>query len=272
LIGLPLGLILGRTENKKDATSGASRFAWLLILFGALLVIVPEFIYLRDNFGTRMNTVFKFWYQAWLLWSVVAGYGAAIALSQARGLVRVAFLGLFTVAVSFGSFYPSLAINEKITDFLQREVPTLHLDGTTHFTYLSPEEHAVVEFLSSKPLGVLIEAVGGSYTGYARIATYSGQPNLLGWPGHEGQWRGGSEEMGSRSADIQRIYETSNWEETRDLLTFYNVRYIIVAPLEMNTYAVNVGKFERNLTKIYEQGGVVIYEVPDLPIVFSEMP
>ena len=41
-------------------------FALLLIAAGLVLTLVPEFVYLRDNFGTRMNTVFKFYYQAWL--------------------------------------------------------------------------------------------------------------------------------------------------------------------------------------------------------------
>src|SRR5690606_29189514 len=43
-------------------------FALLLIGLGLFLVLVPEYVYLRDNFGTRMNMVFKFYYQAWVLW------------------------------------------------------------------------------------------------------------------------------------------------------------------------------------------------------------
>ena len=44
---------------------GTLPFALLLILTGVLLTLGPEFIYLRDNFGVRLNTTFKFYYQAW---------------------------------------------------------------------------------------------------------------------------------------------------------------------------------------------------------------
>jgi hypothetical protein len=34
-------------------------FVLLMVLLGAILTLVPEFIYLRDQFGWRMNTIFK---------------------------------------------------------------------------------------------------------------------------------------------------------------------------------------------------------------------
>ena len=52
---------------------------------GLALVYAPEFVFLRDNFGTRMNTVFKFYYQAWLLFGLAGGYTAIVALSRWRG-------------------------------------------------------------------------------------------------------------------------------------------------------------------------------------------
>ncbi|HID24560.1 MAG TPA: NAD-dependent epimerase/dehydratase family protein, partial [Planctomycetaceae bacterium] len=47
----------------------------LLVLTGALLTLAVEFVYLRDVFGTRMNTVFKFYFQTWALWGIAGAYG-----------------------------------------------------------------------------------------------------------------------------------------------------------------------------------------------------
>ena len=60
-------------------------FAVLLIAAALVLTLVPEFVYLRDKFGTRMNTVFKFYYQGWLMLSVASAYGDLQRCSGASG-------------------------------------------------------------------------------------------------------------------------------------------------------------------------------------------
>ena len=54
--------------------SPATGFTLLLIAAGAVLTLAPEFVYLRDGFGTRMNTVFKLYYQAWLFWGIASAF------------------------------------------------------------------------------------------------------------------------------------------------------------------------------------------------------
>ncbi|MBC7810965.1 MAG: hypothetical protein H7175_07465, partial [Burkholderiales bacterium] len=53
----------------------ATGFALLLMGVGLVLTLVPEFLYLRDNFGVRINTIFKFYYQTWLVFGVASAYG-----------------------------------------------------------------------------------------------------------------------------------------------------------------------------------------------------
>ena len=109
----------------------------------------------------------------------------------------------------------------------------------------------------------LLRAVAGEEQS-VDIATHSGQPNLLGWPGHERQWRGGGEEMGTRAQDIERLYTSGSWSETTQILSRYNVRYIYLGVLERTTYQVNEAKFNRYLQPVFQQGQATIYEVPEL--------
>ena len=221
-------------------------FILLLTLLGSLLVIAPEFFYLRDQFGTRMNTIFKFYYQAWILWSLAAAYGSVILLKKKRGMVII-------VLIMMSLVYPVYGVMSK-ANFAK-----LTLDSAA---YIQQDEAAAIAWLEYAPDGVILEAVGGSYTGYARISTNTGLPTVLGWPGHESQWRGGYEEIGSREDDVEAIYTSPKWDRTKPLLEKYNVRYVVVGALENSTYRVDEGKFQRYLESVFSQGGISIYRVP----------
>jgi uncharacterized membrane protein len=116
--------------------------------------------------------------------------------------------------------------------------------------------------LGTAPDGVIAEAIGGSYSAYARISTYTGLQTVLGWPGHEGQWRGGYEEQGSRQDDIKLLYSTAKWETANGILQKYNIRYVYIGTLERTTYSVQEEKFRTHLKIVFQQGLVTIYEVP----------
>ncbi|MCX6038423.1 MAG: hypothetical protein NTW99_11140, partial [Chloroflexi bacterium] len=138
------------------------------------------------------------------------------------------------------------------------------LDGGAFFEQIYPDDMAAAAWLRTAPYGVIVEAskVEASYTEYSRISTYSGLPTVLGWPMHEGQWRGTYEPQGTRQDDIRRLYETSSWEEAQAILLQYGIRYVCVGTLERNTYHLNESKFQRYLTPVFQQGQVAIYEVP----------
>ena len=265
LIGAALSY-LAATKARGESESVTERspipFVLMFILFGGLLVVAPEFVYLRDQFGSRMNTIFKFYYQAWALWSLAAAFGFVVLIKELRGLK----LGLFSAAMAavlvVGLTYPALSLPNKTDNFNAANPDRRTLDGAAYLGTYYPDDYAAIQWLTQAPLGTVVEAVGGSYTEFARVATYSGQPTVLGWPGHESQWRGGYTEMGSRSDDIQKLYETASWNEADAILKQYGIRYVYIGPLERTTYTVNEEKFTRNLAEIYHQGQVVIFEVP----------
>jgi uncharacterized membrane protein len=105
-----------------------------------------------------------------------------------------------------------------------------------------------------------VEAVGSSYSNYARISSNSGQPALLGWPGHEDQWRGGREVFAAREQDIYRLYATPNWWEADQIIQQYSIRYIVVSTLERITYPVEEEKFNRYLTPVFRSGPITVYQ------------
>jgi len=138
------------------------------------------------------------------------------------------------------------------------------LDGKRDFYLSAGDEMMAAEWLAKAPVGVMAEAIsetGGSYTTYNSISTFSGMPTVLGWVGHEAQWRGGYEEIGNRQADIRELYSTGKWERAQAIIDMYNIRYIVVGNTERNTYQMDQSKFDAHLVKVFDSQTVDIYEV-----------
>ncbi len=273
-----LAVVLAFLLDKKEHTTPASRliksekFSLLLTLAGIILMLGPEFFFLRDQFGWRINTVFKFYYQAWLLLSVVAAYGCVRLLQRLRSYGRYAWIVGLVLLLPIGLVYIDFGVLAKTNNF--KPESGLTLDGSVYYENQYPNDMAAIHWLATAPAGTVAEAVsytGGSYTDYARVATYSGQPNVLGWIGHESQWRGGGKEMGTRMADIERLYCTRDWYEAQVILDQYDVRYVFVGSLERNTYTPDQStcpnglyeaKFSENLQPAFQVGDVTVYEIP----------
>lgn len=260
-------------------------FVLLLIILGALLLIGPEFLYLRDQFGTRINTIFKFYYQAWMLWSLAASYGIAVLAQKLRAGWSIVFRVGLGLLLLVGLTYPIFGILTRTDDFrLGRALQLLNtiqtnddetsksiardelnslwtLDYFDMVQRQNPDEAAAIRWLESAPDGVVAEAIGGSYSGYARVSTLTGQPTVLGWPGHESQWRGGAEPQGSRQSDIETLYATTDWQVASQIIDRYDIRYIFVGNLERGK-PLQEEKFQRHMRLVFLQGNVAIYETP----------
>ncbi len=259
-----LAFLFPRHASMEEDTAGNLHpysFALLLISLGTLLILGPDFFYLRDNFGYRINTVFKFYYQAWILLSLAAAFTVAVLLHELRGLASIAYTGVIILVIALGLFYPVFSLPSKTDNFKAGNPSQRTLDGSTYLAGFLPEDYQAFAFMKNLEPGVVAEAVGGQYSEYARVATFTGMPAVLGWPGHESQWRD-SALQGSRQTDIQTLYTTPDWATAQEILNRYNVRYVYVGPLERMTYPVNEEKFKLFLKLIFQQGNVSIYEVP----------
>lgn len=312
----------GLTEPDNPRLPGV--FIMFMIVLGALLVLVPEFIYLRDQFSVRMNTIFKFYFQAWILWSLAASYAIVELFRHVKDnntlyavfLVIILILGAAAIVLGFdpevnarlgafgsspldyiilaipvvfviwaaiqalrrnytsalavisllavagGLVYPVLELWNKTEGF--NPTSGYSLDGKQDFYLSAPDAMAAAEWLAEAPLGVMVEAVaehGGSYTTYNLISTFSGMPSVLGWVGHEDQWRGGRAEIGTRQADIEDLYSTRSWERALSIIDMYNIRYIVVGQYERNEYQLSEDKFIENAELVFDTAITDIYEI-----------
>jgi len=245
--------------------SPENSYALLLVLFGCLLVIGPEFFYLRDQFGWRMNTIFKFYFTAWMIWGAAAAYGSAVLIRDLSLWKSRLYTAALLLVIGMGLVYTVFGFLNKTEGFSPSQGWTL--DGTAYMERQTPGEMAAIRWLAEAPPGVVAEAVGGSYSNYARVSTLSGQPTVLGWPGHESQWRGGGYEIGSRQTDIQRLYCSRDWGEAMAIIDQYGIEYIYIGPLERSTYTPQTcgtglyeAKFAQHLVPVYQQDDVTIYQ------------
>jgi uncharacterized membrane protein len=176
-------------------------------------------------------------------------------LAGRKSLRRTAAWAALLLALGAGLVFPLYAFADLAS---RPEGQALSLDGSA---YLPADARAAIAWLQTADPGVLAEAVGGSYTGYARYATFSGLPGVLGWPGHESQWRAGEYER-EREEAVRTLYASSQWPLAAEILQRYDVRYVIVGDLERNAYPVNEAKFQARLSVAFQNDSVTIYAVP----------
>jgi YYY domain-containing protein len=260
LLGRPVPVKRSRGSRPAEVRE-AWPFAAMMVGIGALLIVGPEFLYLKDTFSTRMNTVFKFYFAAWILWGLASAYIFHELWAGPFGS-RTILAAAVSIPLLLGLAYPALAIDTKTNGFQAIGGPTL--DGTLHLSREDPEDYAAIQWIKSHlKEGVIAEAVGGSYTQYARISAHTGFPTVLGWEFHEIQWRGTAEPQGSRAADVEHLYETRNPQDALDIIQRYGIDYVYIGPLERSTYRPLVeAKFAAFMDLVYQEGDVSIYALP----------
>jgi len=277
-IAIAAALLWQRLHTPGDTATRAELFVLLSIAIALGLTLICEFAYIRDIYGSRLNTVFKLYYQAWVLLSIAAAYGVyRLAQRPASGntlpkVGRAIWGAGFLVLLLAASIYPVWATYTKANEF--RGSPTL--DGMDALRRYQPDEAAAIQRLNDQvPVPgtpVIVEAPGEEWTEYGRVSMHTGLPALLGWKTHEVQWRGRwekgqlvSREAEARVPDIDTIYKTLDQAAAQGLLQKYNVTYVYVGRLERDRYRdAPVGaldKFAKFMDVVYKNSTVTIYKV-----------
>tara|TARA_Y100000590_G_scaffold247425_1_gene278000 strand:- start:19521 stop:21881 length:2361 start_codon:yes stop_codon:yes gene_type:complete len=237
----------------------------VLVCSGFTLIMLPELIIVSDQFGSRMNTIFKLYYQAWILLSIslgVVAYYVGYLLIKSDGLQKLIVASSVLISVVLLSISLYYAPAAAFTKMDTAEVKSL--DGLEYIKNKNPDELAAINFLinTSEKHEALVEAVGTSYSEYGRISASTGIPTILGWPAHEIQWRGSDLGLSQRADDVERIYQGLDPQEAYSLLVKYDVSYVYVGPRERRKYGTSgLEKFEGLMTKVFDTDTVVIYKI-----------
>ena len=233
-----------------------------------LLVLGSELFYVRDVFSSRLNTVFKLSYQAWLLLAVSGAYSAYWFLTRwqpekgtTAATVRGAWSGVAGLVLLGALLYP-LGATLSRTEGLGR--PGRTLDGLAYTLKEAPNDFAAMDWLrdNADPGERIVEATGGQYTVSGRVAVRTGIPTVVGWRGHEVQWGRNGGLLGQRETDVDRAYTTEALAEALTILQKYDVTYVFVGTVERSKYpAPGLQKFEA-LPRAFASADTVIYRVP----------
>jgi uncharacterized membrane protein len=270
LLALALSILFGLwIARRKEQTP--LTLIMLCFWIGLWLTFVPEFVYVTDITGTRMNTVFKFYYQAWVLWSVASAAGLFYLFSGPQRVVSRLWRGVLgvgmTIAVALGLFYPALAIPTRLADFNETAPGLDVLQAAAARDSQTADTYAAVQWLNQNVSGTPVVLQTTNDIPWfeperARVAAWTGLPTVLGWYNHETQWRGNTELQQQRLPDIYEIYSTSDETRTRELLQKYSVAYVFVGHEEQKQYpAEALAKFDRMFPVVFQQNGVKVYRV-----------
>jgi uncharacterized membrane protein len=253
-----------------------------------LLVVGLDFVRVEGDID-RMNSVFKFYLQVWVLMAVGSAYllwrmlcikpdAQTSEIGSRRDSLKWAWAGAVTVLILGASVYPILGTKDRLRDRFDGNVTPLTLDGTAYIegtTYRDAEgdvdlaaDFEGIQWLRDNIPGspIVLEANTPTYRWGGRVSIYTGLPSVVGWQWHQEQQRWDYRpEVGLRINDVAKIYNTSDMSEALGLLRKYNVQYVYLGQLERHYYEEEgIAKFDdmsSDLENIFSTNNVNIYRV-----------
>lgn len=278
---------------------------FILVMFGMAFALGGgvDLITLNDDI-TRMNTVFKFYLHAWLLFGLASAVGAwyltavmrpdvralpaARAVRASLGSLRLyltpAFASALAIALLGVALYPILALPQRIDErFVHLPRSINGMDYMAHAVFNDFDDMGVID-LSKDYEGILwmrehvegsptiMEGVTPGYRWGSRYSIYTGLPAVAGWDWHQRQQRGKYGVLVTkRQQDVTSFYTSADPAEQTAILDRYDVRYVIVGELERNYFPgsglENIASgLNGRLDKTFDNGSTAIYRVTPKPI------
>ncbi len=249
---------------KKDAYRITSEATILVLLITAMGIgIVPELITVAGDIE-RMNTVFKLYLQAWILYAIAAGFISwyFFAAGFHRRFVKRKILGsswviIISLTLVAGLIFPALGTRSRLQDRFQVLPPTLNGEAYTENAVYSGEQEPIalkwdmeaIKWLRSNVEGspvILEAALPHQYRWGSRVSVYTGLPTVIGWIWHQKQQRGQDANLvDRRQRQVDFIYSTTDSDMALNLIKKYDVDFIYIGHLERLYYdADGLNKFD----------------------------
>ncbi|TVR73004.1 MAG: hypothetical protein EA415_08715, partial [Sphaerobacteraceae bacterium] len=268
-------------------TTQPDRFSAILILIALLTLTAIEFVFLQDPFGDRMNTVFKFGFQAWALLAIGIGALAPGILKIARRSIPASTAQIHSVAaIALVVLIVATAVYSPVSAY--RWTNGFHdwrgLDGIQYIEQWNHDEQVAMSWLRQHrdEVSVVVEAPGCAYGSdngipHNRVSIITGIPTIIGWEGHQAQWRRGQPdrlgEFAERRDMMNLTYEDPAAAEP--FLRELGVTHVFFGTHEQLGYATcEAGPpypsdtpqrlEEAGWMLVHQSGDVLIYEIPHL--------
>ncbi len=270
------GMVAWRIFASKDDERPFTIMPLVLLVMALFIGIGVDLVRVEGDIG-RMNTLFKYYLEIWVLLSIVSAYmlwhlGASGFLRPNLGWRSGAWMVVLAALIVSSLIYTALGSRARLSDRFTDGPSTL--DGTAYMAAASHQERGqsielkwdleAIEWLQDNVKGspVVLEAHLEQYRWGARIASYTGLPTVLGWPWHQTQQRMAySSTVQERAGDVREMYETTDVGRALELLRQYRVKYVVVGDLERIIYAADgLRKFQNLGQKVFENQGTAIYK------------
>lgn len=252
LWGLPIGLVVSFIIMlvKEKILYKRHLFVMLIGLCGTGLVIVPEFIFVKDiyiNGFPRANTMFKLTFEAFILLGICSGCIVSEFIKQSKNsedafkkhiYFRRTVISVILLVLAMG--YCPMALRMWFRDGDNSSYISMDAAYTIK-SEMSSQMDAIneLEEIASKDglkQPVVLVADGDSYTRNCVIPALTGFPTVLGWHTHEWLWHNSREFYDDRRQDVEDIYIGTDPVNTYELLKKYDVDYIYIGPDEYEKY------------------------------------
>lgn len=247
-----------------DRLSLPELFIITIGLCAAGLVLMPEIIYVVDIYGghKRANTMFKFTYQAFIMFGLMMGYVITKFILLAKNGKQIV-CGVLTGFLLLGTVgYLGTSVESWFGD-IKDESRFQGLDAAAFVDKENIYDSEAVDWINENIEGrpVMLEAHGNSYTYANRVSVLTGLPTILGWHTHEWLWKDDYNWVEERKADVQTIYTSGDETTVQELLEAYEVSYIYVGDEERNAYDVNDELLRSLGNVVFENEGVYIIKL-----------